>query len=134
MINPEILSKAGLVKQKDSRTYDTFRNRIMFPIMDAAGRVIAFSGRVLESDKDVAKYLNSPDTPVFNKSKALFGFYQARQSIRKLDFTILVEGQFDLVLVSGAGYPNVVATSGTAFTPDHLKLLSRYSPQSVNCL
>jgi DNA primase len=108
---------AGLAKRPDDKSkamYDRFRGRIMFPLCDSSGRVVAFSGRILEDDGRSAKYLNSPDTPIFKKSSLLFGLDKAKQSIKKNDFSIVVEGQFDLILSHQAGFRNTVATSGTA--------------------
>ena len=112
-----------------SRYYDRFRGRIMFPIQDVSGRVIAFSGRIFEDDPvhPQAKYLNSPETALFDKSKAMFGIERARESIRTLNAAILVEGQFDLLMAHQLGFRNAVATSGTAFTEKHAELLSHYS-------
>ncbi len=110
---------AGLAKKPDDQSkamYDRFRGRIMFPISDSSGRVIAFSGRLFIDDGKSAKYLNSPDTPIFSKSSVLYGLDKAKESIRKNNFSILVEGQFDLVLSHQAGFKNTVATSGTALT------------------
>lgn len=108
------IEKAGLIKKTEKGYYDRFRNRIMFPISDSSGRVIAFSGRLFKDDEKSAKYLNSPDTPIFSKSAVLFGLDKAKDSIRKNNFSILVEGQMDLVLSHQAGFKNTVATSGTA--------------------
>lgn len=113
------IEKAGLAKKpedKNKAMYDRFRGRIMFPISDSSGRIIAFSGRILVDDGKSAKYLNSPETPIFNKSSVLFGIDKAKDSIRKNDFSILVEGQMDLVLSHQAGFRNTVASSGTAMT------------------
>ncbi|MCX6755405.1 MAG: DNA primase [Candidatus Nomurabacteria bacterium] len=110
---------AGLAKHPDDANkamYDRFRGRIMFPISDSSGRVIAFSGRILVDDGKSAKYLNSPETPIFNKSSVLFGIDKAKESIRKNNFSILVEGQMDLILSHQAGFKNTVASSGTAMT------------------
>jgi len=114
-INKEI-EQAGLAKQGDKGFYDRFRGRIMFPILDSSGRIIAFSGRILIDDGKSAKYLNSPDTPIFNKSAVLYGLDKAKDSIRKNNFSILVEGQMDLILSHQAGFRNTVATSGTALS------------------
>jgi DNA primase len=110
---------AGLGKKTDKGIYDTFRDRIMFPITDTAGRPIGFSGRILHdvvqpSGGKSAKYVNSPDTPLFNKSDVLFGLDKAKNFIRKYNFTILVEGQFDVVMMHQAGFRNTVGVSGTA--------------------
>jgi len=111
------------------RPYDRFRGRIMFPIRDVSGRVIAFSGRIFEDDpkNPQAKYLNSPETAVFDKSRVLYGLDKAKDAIRRLNACILVEGQFDLLLAHQTGYTNAVATSGTAFTEQHAELVKRYS-------
>ncbi|MES2315560.1 MAG: DNA primase [Patescibacteria group bacterium] len=110
------MEKAGLVKKTEKGYYDRFRGRIMFPIADSSGRIIAFSGRIFVDDEKSAKYLNSPETPIFSKSAVLYGLDRAKDSIRKNNFSILVEGQMDLILSHQAGYRNTVATSGTALT------------------
>ncbi len=107
---------AGLAKKTEKGMYDRFRGRIIFPISDSSGRIIAFSGRIFEDDGKSAKYLNSPDTPIFSKSAVLYGLDKAKESIRKNNFSILVEGQMDLVLSHQAGFRNTVATSGTALS------------------
>lgn len=117
----EDIEIVGLIKKKDNRYYDRFRGRIMFPISDSTGRIIAFSGRIfkkLDSNSTIeeAKYLNSPDTPLFNKSNILFGLDKAKSAIRSRDYSIVVEGQMDLILSHQAGFNNTVAVSGTAFT------------------
>jgi len=116
----EDIEIVGLIKKKEARYYDRFRARIMFPISDSSGRVIAFSGRIFktnnESGIEEAKYLNSPDTPLFNKSNILFGLNKAKSSIRARDYSIVVEGQMDLILSHQVGLTNTVAVSGTAFT------------------
>ncbi len=107
----------GLAKKSEKGTYDRFRGRIIFPISDSSGRVIAFSGRIFgRDDANEAKYLNSPDTPLFNKSNVLFGIDKAKTSIRKRGYSIVVEGQLDLTLSHQADFTNTVAVSGTAFT------------------
>lgn len=123
------LQAAGLVKESDSKPgtwYDRFRDRLMFPIRDVAGRTVAFTGRALAKDEQ-AKYLNSPETDLYKKSEILFGMDRAKDAIRTRGFAILVEGQFDLVLLHQAGFENTVALSGTALTPTHLKLMKRYA-------
>lgn len=110
------LEKAGLVKKTEKGFYDRFRGRIMFPISDSSGRIVAFSGRIFVDDGKSAKYLNSPETPIFNKSSVLFGIDKAKETIRKNNFSILVEGQMDLILSHQAGFKNAVASSGTAMT------------------
>lgn len=126
-----ILERAGLVKkgENENRYYDRFRGRIMFPLRDVSGRVIAFSGRIFEDDPEhpQAKYLNSPETPVFDKSRALYGIDRAREGVRRLGAAVLVEGQLDLLMAHQAGFDNAVATSGTAFTEEHAALLKRGS-------
>jgi DNA primase len=125
------LEQAGLIKKGESgKYYDRFRSRIIFPIFDTTGKVVAFSGRIhgnaAHDDKN-AKYLNSPETPLFDKSRILYGFHRAKQHIRKYDFTILVEGQMDLVLSHQVGYTNTVAVSGTGLTEHHLHLIDKLS-------
>ncbi len=110
------IEKVGLIKQTEKGYYDRFRGRIMFPISDSSGRIIAFSGRILVDDGKSAKYLNSPDTVLFNKSNILYGLDKAKLDIRKRDYTILVEGQMDLIMSHQAGIKNTVAVSGTALT------------------
>ncbi|MHB1330513.1 MAG: DNA primase [Minisyncoccota bacterium] len=128
----EVLVKAGLIKRteesKSKEPYDTFRGRIIFPLFDPRGKIIAFSGRALLKDAE-PKYLNSPDTPLFTKSEVLYGLDRAREEIRKKDYAVLVEGQMDLVLSHQAGVKNTVASSGTSFTIEHLERLKRLSPR-----
>ncbi|MBX4195558.1 DNA primase [Candidatus Parcubacteria bacterium] len=130
----EVLIRAGLIKRsedhKDKEPYDVFRGRIIFPLFDPRGQVIAFSGRALGKDVE-PKYLNSPDTPLFTKSEVLYGLDKAREDIRRKDYAILVEGQLDLVLSHQAGVRNTVASSGTAFTEAHLERLKRLSPRII---
>ena len=112
--------------------YSKFRNRVMFPITNETGRVIAFTGRTLATDeKSGPKYLNSPETAIYSKSRVLFNLDQAKEAIRKLDYAILVEGQMDCISVYAAGLRNVIASSGTAFTELQAKLLSRFSKNVV---
>ncbi|HKW27071.1 MAG TPA: DNA primase [Terriglobales bacterium] len=112
--------------------YSKFRNRIMFPIANESGRVIAFTGRTLSADEKAGpKYLNSPETAIYSKSRVLFNLDLAKEAIRKLDYAILVEGQMDCISVFTAGFNNVVASSGTAFTELHAKLLGRFSKNVV---
>jgi DNA primase len=128
------LLAAGLVKVPEvspEKIYDTFRGRIMFPINDSSGRPIAFSGRTLSSDPKIPKYLNSPETILFNKSETLFGLDHAKKSIRIEDFSILVEGQMDLIMLHQIGFSNSVASSGTALTAEHLVKLRRLSNKIV---
>jgi DNA primase len=127
------LLEAGLIKKvpNEQKYYDTFRNRIMFPISDSSGRVIAFSGRALKEDEKTPKYLNSPETKLFYKSEVLYGFNIAKNHIRKQDYTVLVEGQMDLVMSHQAGVLNTVASSGTALTDLHLKKIQKLSNRVV---
>lgn len=131
----EVQRQAGLVKGESGKDpYDVFRDRVMFPINDPSGRVIAFSGRLLSKDSEAPKYVNSPETELFKKSEALYGYDKAKHGIRKMDFSLIVEGQFDVVLAHQAGYSNTVAVSGTALTPHHVALLSRLSNRCVLAL
>ena len=126
------LTEAGLLSSNDKgRTYDRFRNRVMFPIRDRRGRVIGFGGRVL--DDSTPKYLNSPETPVFHKGHELYGLYQARKANRKLNRVVIVEGYMDVIALAEKGINNAVATLGTATTPEHLKQLQRSAPEVVFC-
>ena len=129
------LIKVGLIKKspKGGESYDTFRGRIMFPIFDSTGRVVGFSGRVFESDSE-AKYLNSPEGPLFDKSRILYGLHQAKTEIRKYNFCILVEGQMDVLAAHQAGFANTVAIQGTAMTPEHAALLNRLTDNIVIAL
>ncbi len=116
------LLKAGLLSQNDQgRTYDKFRDRIMFPILDQRGRVIAFGGRIIGEGEP--KYLNSPETPVFNKSATLYGLYEARHAGTRLEQLIVVEGYMDVVALAQSGISNAVATLGTATTAEHLRMM-----------
>jgi DNA primase len=140
---PEDMLRAGLVKRKDGTTgfYDTFRSRIMFPIGDSSARIVAFSGRIFpeppkdESGAPVApKYLNSPETAIFHKSEVLYGLDKAKKEIHVHDYSILVEGQMDLVMLHQAGFMHTVASSGTALTEAHLVRLQRLSNRIIMAL
>jgi len=131
-VKRETALTAGLVIRKEDRVYDRFRDRIIFPIRDIRGRVIGFGGRTMKKD-DGAKYLNSPETPVFHKGRELYGLYEARQAVRRFDSIIVVEGYMDVISLSQHGVKNAVATLGTATTPDHLKRLFRLTPDIVFC-
>lgn len=120
-----LLEKVGIVKAKDGKRYDFFRDRIIFPIFDIQGHAIAISARIV--DQGEPKYLNSPDTILFNKSETLYGLDKAKDGIRKFKYAILVEGQMDLLLCHQEGFNNTVATSGTALTDKHLQMLRRYT-------
>ncbi|MBS4191329.1 DNA primase [Bacillus sp. FJAT-49705] len=121
----EIIEKAGLIirREKDGSYFDRFRNRIMFPIFDRSGNTIAFSGRSLGDDQP--KYLNSPETPIFNKSKILYNFHLARPQIKKLQHAVLFEGFADVISADLAGVENGVGTMGTSLTEDHISVLKR---------
>jgi DNA primase len=126
------MEKVGLIVKGDKGYYDRFRSRIMFPIADISGRVVGFSGRIFGAeDEKTAKYVNSPETELFNKSKILYGFDKAKLAIRKNGFCILVEGQMDLLMSHQAGFANTVAASGTALTEEHLKLIKRLTDNLV---
>lgn len=128
--------EAGLAKKGDRGLIDKFRNRIMFPIADSAGRIVGFSGRIFGEDAppDAPKYLNSPETPLFRKSRILYGFDKAKQAMRQLGCAILVEGQMDLLMSHQAGWANTVAVSGTAFTLEHAQLIRRMTDNLVIAL
>lgn len=125
----ELLDKAGLVVKRDdgSGYYDRFRGRAMFPIFSPSGRTIAFGARKMREDDPLGKYINSPETPIYNKSRNLYGLYQAKEAIREKEFTILVEGYADLISVFQAGIQNIVASSGTALTDEQIQLVGRYA-------
>jgi DNA primase len=127
--SPEALATSH---QPLTTLYSKFRNRVMFPITNEQGKVIAFSGRTLAADeKSGPKYLNSPETPIYSKSRVLFNIDKAKQAIRQLDYAILVEGQMDCISVYAAGFKNVIASSGTAFTEPQARLLGRFSKNIV---
>ncbi len=124
--------RASSQKPEAAAMYSKFRNRVMFPICNDQGKVIAFTGRTLSTDdKAGPKYLNSPETPIYSKSRVLFNLDNAKEAIRKLDYSILVEGQMDCISVYAAGFHNVIASSGTAFTEIQAKLLGRFSKNVV---
>ncbi len=125
----EILEKAGLLIKKDNQNdyFDRFRDRVIFPIHNVGGRVIGFGGRTLRKDKNIAKYINSPESPVYNKSQVLYGLFQSKKSIREKDFCFLVEGYTDVISLHQAGVENVVASSGTSLTIEQIRLLRRFT-------
>src|SRR5690348_9521421 len=129
------VEKAGLIirKEETGNYYDRFRGRLMFPICDEQGRVIGFSGRVLSGDEKTAKYVNSPETPIFTKSKVFFGLDKSKRAILDAGFAIICEGQLDLIACFMAGVQNVVAPQGTAFTDQHARILKRYVNEVVLC-
>jgi len=119
--------------QSAIRYYDRFRGRLMFPICDEQGRVIGFSGRVLSGDEKTAKYVNSPETPIFTKSKIFFGLDKSKRAIADAGFAIICEGQLDLIACFMNGVQNIVAPQGTAFTEQHARMLKRYADEVVLC-
>ena len=138
MADEATLRQSGLFSWKEnedgtqSQIYDRFRKRVVFPIANESGRVIAFTARILEqSDKSGAKYMNSPETPLYTKGNVLFNLDKAKAAIRQMEFALLVEGQMDCISVYLAGIQNVIATSGTAFTEPQVALLRRHTSQLV---
>jgi DNA primase len=137
------LLASGLVKTKDDAepdqpseqksAYDRFRGRLMFPICNDVGEVIAFSGRLLQNDKESAKYLNSPETPLFRKGKVLFGLHKTKRALIEANCAIVCEGQIDLISLFESGIKNVVAPQGTAFTENQARVLKRYVNEVVLC-
>ncbi|MBL0735484.1 DNA primase [Flavobacterium sp. GN10] len=121
----EFLESTGLTIPREDRPFDRFKGRVMFPIQSMSGRVLGFGGRILTNDKKAAKYLNSPESDIYHKSKVLYGIYHAKQSIAKQNNCYLVEGYTDVIQFNQAGIENVVASSGTALTPDQIRLINR---------
>ncbi len=130
-----VVEKAGLILKKEGsdRHYDRFRGRLMFPISDEQGRVIGFSGRVLTGDEKTAKYVNSPETPIFTKSKVFFGLDKSKRAILDAGYAIVCEGQLDSIACFMAGVQNIVAPQGTAFTDQHARIIKRYVDEVVLC-
>jgi len=124
----EFLEKTGLTIKRDDWVRDRFAGRVMFPVHNLAGRVIAFGGRILKEDKNIAKYLNSPESEIYHKSKVVYGIFQAKREISKTDKCYLVEGYTDVLSMHQAGIENVVASSGTALTVDQIRLIKRFTP------
>jgi DNA primase len=125
----DLLEKAGLILSKEGgKVFDRFRGRVMFPIHNVSGRVIAFGARILKTDKNQPKYLNSPETAVYHKSQVLYGIYQAKQAIRQEDVCYLTEGYTDVISLHQAGIKNVVASSGTSLTTEQIRLIARFTP------
>ena len=122
----KVMTSSGLFLEKNQKNYDRFRNRVIFPIRNIKGQNIAFGGRVIDPD-DEPKYLNSPETKLFNKSNELYGLYEARRETKKMDSIIVVEGYMDVIALHEKGIKNAVATLGTAVTSNHLSKLMRYS-------
>ncbi len=119
------LESTGLTIPRDDRPFDRFKGRVMFPIQSMSGRILGFGGRILTNDKKAAKYLNSPESDIYHKSKVLYGIFQAKQAIAKQDNCYLVEGYTDVIQFYQAGIENVVSSSGTALTPDQIRLVNR---------
>jgi len=132
----EELLKSGIIKTTDvgKEPFDVFRDRIMFPMAEPGGKMVAFSGRILHPDDKAPKYVNSPETDLYKKSDLLYGYDKAKTGIRNLNFSLIVEGQFDVVMCHQAGYNNTVAVSGTALTLHHVQLLERMSDKVVLAL
>ena len=130
-----VVEQAGLILRKDGSDhyYDRFRGRLIFPICDEQGRVIAFSGRVLSGDDKTAKYVNSPETPIFTKGKVFFGLDKSKRALLDTGFAVVCEGQLDLMACYLAGVCNVVAPQGTALTAEHTRILKRYVDEVVLC-
>ena len=129
----ELLVKTGLsiVSEKDGKLYDRFHERIIFPIHNVSGKVVGFGGRILKSNEKTAKYINSPETDVYSKSKILYGLAQAKKSIRQLDECIMVEGYIDVLSMVQNGIENICATSGTSLTEDQLKIIKRFTENII---
>ena len=121
----EFLEKTGLTIVGEEKQFDRFKGRVMFPIQSMSGRVLGFGGRILTNDKKAAKYLNSPESDLYHKSKVLYGIFHAKQAIAKLDNCFLVEGYTDVIQMHQAGIDNVVSSSGTALTSDQIRLINR---------
>ena len=124
----EFLEKTGLTIVKEEKQFDRFKGRVMFPIQSMSGRVLGFGGRILTNDKKAAKYLNSPESEIYHKSKILYGIYHAKQAIAKQNNCYLVEGYTDVIQFHQAGIENVVASSGTALTVEQINLVKRLTP------
>ncbi|WP_172915417.1 DNA primase [Capnocytophaga canimorsus] len=124
----EFLEETGLTIVKDDKKFDRFKGRVMFPIHSMSGRVLGFGGRILTQDKKAAKYLNSPESEIYHKSKILYGIYHAKQAIAKANNCYLVEGYTDVIQFHQRGIENVVASSGTALTPEQIRLINRLTP------
>ena len=124
----EYLEKTGLSIVKEEKQFDRFKGRVMFPIQSLSGRILGFGGRILTNDKKAAKYLNSPESDIYHKSKVLYGIYHAKQAIAKEDICYLVEGYTDVIQMHQLGIENVVSSSGTALTPEQIRLINRLTP------
>lgn len=136
-VTEDELLTAGLVIKKDNRSFDRFRNRIMFPLADSQGRIVGFSGRIYDPRKgahESAKYMNSPETPLYHKGSMLYGYDKAKKAMREKNECLMVEGQFDVVLAHQAGATHTVALSGTGLTTDHCALIKRFADTLVLAL
>ncbi len=131
----DLIEKSGLIirKEETGNYYDRFRGRLMFPICDEQGRVVGFSGRILSGDEKIAKYVNSPETAIFTKSKIFFGLDKSKRAILDAGFAIICEGQLDLIACFTNGVQNIVAPQGTAFTEQHARIIKRYANEVVLC-
>lgn len=133
----DVLVKTGLsihrekTSSQEAKTFDRFKGRVMFPIHSMSGRVLGFGGRILGQEKKAAKYMNSPESPIYHKSKVLYGIYHAKQAIAKEDNCYLVEGYTDVIQMHQLGIENVVASSGTALTPEQIRLIRRLTTQVI---
>src|SRR5580704_2729905 len=130
-----LVEQGGLILKREGSDgyYDRFRGRLIFPICDEQGRVIGFSGRVLDPEAKTAKYVNSPETPIFTKGKVFFGLDKSKRALLDAQSAIVCEGQLDLIACYMAGVQNIVAPQGTAFTADHARILKRYADEVVLC-
>ena len=126
--NIDYLLKTGLTRQREDKYYDFFRGRVMFPIHNVSGKVIAFGGRTLKAEKDIAKYFNSPESELYNKSNVLYGLFLAKNAIVKYDMCYLAEGYTDVISMHQAGIENVVSSSGTSLTEGQVRMIRRYTP------
>lgn len=134
-VSDETMNMAGLaLRGKNGNWYDRFRGRLMFPIQNIQGKVVGFSGRVLDSKAKEAKYINSPETPAYHKRQSLFGIQLAKDAIRKQNFAIIVEGEFDMITPYQHGVGNIVAIKGSAVTTEHLAILKRLTQRIYLCL
>lgn len=131
----ELMEQAGLVvrKEESDHYYDRFRGRLMFPICDEQGRIVGFSGRILVGDEKTAKYVNSPESPIFTKGKLMFGLDKTKRAMLETHSAIVCEGQLDLISCYMAGVKNMVAPQGTALTIDHARILKRYADEVILC-
>ena len=133
-IEKSVLDDSGLIiTSENNKQYDRFRNRIMFPIFDLHGNPVGFGGRVISGDEKEMKYMNSPETPIYHKSRILYGLHKSRDEIRKTDTVLIVEGYMDLLQLWQNDFRNIIAGSGTAFTPDHARIIRRFAEKAVLC-